>query len=578
MRALKPGIIFLFLLSSVFYSQNAFAKKAKWRFNISGQVVKYSVVEFKNVALDSCTISLYKDSILVSQKFNPDTNGFSFSLEPDANYVIACGKDGYITNRIAIDTKDVPDGKTSNSFAKMDLQIILYKTYPEYDYSFLQKPLVRICYSYAIDDFDYDTDYELSMAANYRKMEGLSAIAMKHEMYVDEIERGDKYFAQEKWEDAKSAYLGASANLPREQYPVDQVKICDEKIAVIKAAEEAKDKKYADLLAQADAKFEKKDYTGAKTLYEQASLLHPELFYPKTRMQQCDTAPADDKKYSDLIAAADKLFSSANYDAAKDKYQQAAMIKPGEKYPVDQIKKCDEAPGIINNYNKTLAQAEAQFKTKDYANAKKSYQQASALKPDQQYPKDQIKKCDDALALSGGDKKQYEDLIAKADVAFKVKDYVNAKQAYQEASNLKPDEQYPKDQIKICENNMFRKSANSIDKSYQDTLAAADKLFNTIKDYEAAKAKYQQASALKPLEQYPKDQIKKCDDFLKAAAQGNEGDYKDAISIADNLFSAKDYQEAKTYYEKASTLKPSEQYPKDRIKACDDALTAAKPK
>lgn len=409
MRILQSTTIFLFTLASVFYSQEALAKKAKWHFNIKGQVVEYSVSKYKNVALDSCTISLYKDSVLVTQIFNPDSARFAFSLDPDAEYVLACGKTGYITNRIAISTKDVPDGKTTNSFNDMSFQIILYKTYPDYDYSFLQKPLVRICFNYAVDDFDYDETYELSMAANYRKMEGLSAIAMKHELYADEIKRGDEFFAKGMWDDARSAYLGASANLPMETYPLERVKVCDANLAVIKAAAEAKDKQYSDLLAAADAKFEKKDFMGAKVLYEQASSVHPELLYPRARIMECDKSVGDtandpnatDKNYQTFIANGDAQFKAKNYLEAKNNYRQATTLKPNEQYPKDQINKCDEALNNAENAKKyvdLISIADNLFSAKDWQEAKSYYAQASTIKPAEQYPKDRIQACDRAIA------------------------------------------------------------------------------------------------------------------------------------------------------------------------------------
>ena len=51
--------------------------------------------------------------------------------------------------------------------------------------------------------------------------------------------------------------------------------------------------------------------------------------------------------------------------------------------------------------------------------------------------------------------------------------------------------------------------------------------------------------------------------------------YADAIKEGDIKFSLKDYTTARSKYSDASGIKPSEQYPKDRMKACDDALGSA---
>ena len=51
-------------------------------------------------------------------------------------------------------------------------------------------------------------------------------------------------------------------------------------------------------------------------------------------------------------------------------------------------------------------------------------------------------------AHSQGVDEQYRQAIESADAYFDKTDYLNAKASYQVASQLKPDEQYPKDRLK----------------------------------------------------------------------------------------------------------------------------------
>src|SRR5688572_15706247 len=55
-----------------------------------------------------------------------------------------------------------------------------------------------------------------------------------------------------------------------------------------------------------------------------------------------------------------------------------------------------KAPGNVleAKYNKCVQAADDDYKNKDYANAKTHYQNALNLKPEEKYPKDQIKKID----------------------------------------------------------------------------------------------------------------------------------------------------------------------------------------
>ncbi len=393
--------------------------------------------------------------------------------------------------------------------------------------------------------------------------------AAKEKQYTDAIADADAKFNAKDYAGAKLKYTEASGMKPAEQYPKDRMKACDDALAGA-----AKEKQYTDAIAAADAKFTAKDYTGAKTKYVEASGIKPAEQYPKDRIKACDDAmgaAAKDKQYTDAIADADKKFDAKDFTGAKAKYTEAAGLKPAETYPPIRIKACDDAlAGAAKDkqYTDAIADADAKFTAKEYTAARAKYVEAGGIKPAEQYPKDKIKACDDALAGAAKDK-LYNDAIAAADTKFAAKDYAGARTKYVEASGIKAAEQYPKDKIKACDDAM---GAAAKEKSYTDAIAAADTKF-AANDFNGAKAKYVEASGIKPAEQYPKDKIKACEDALAAA--GKEKQYADLIKSADTKFAAKDFAGAKTIYQQASDIKTAEQYPKDKIKACDDAITAA---
>ena len=398
--------------------------------------------------------------------------------------------------------------------------------------------------------------------------DGLAGAA-KEKLYADAIKEGDIKFSLKEYAAARSKYSDASNIKPTEQYPKDRMKACDDALG-----NAAKDKMYADAIKDADIKFTAKDFTNAKTKYVEASGLKPDSPYPKDQIIKCDAgigAAGKEKQYVDLIKSADLKFATKDFTGAKGLYQEAVVVKPAERYPKDQIIKCDAgiaAEGKDKAYADLLKDADAKFTARDYSNAKSKYVEASGLKSLEQYPKDRIKMCDDAMGAAEKDKK-YAEVIEDADKKFVAKDYNGAKGKYTEASGIKPTEQYPKDRIKACDDELAKDVKN---KAYNDIIVAADAKF-ALKDYTTARAKYVEASTLKPTEQYPKDRIKACDDAIAGAA--NDKLYADAIKDADTKFTLKEYAIARTKYSEAAGLKPTEQYPKDRMKACDDALGAA---
>ncbi|HEU4716545.1 MAG TPA: hypothetical protein VFU15_01875, partial [Bacteroidia bacterium] len=388
--------------------------------------------------------------------------------------------------------------------------------------------------------------------------------------YGDFIADADKKFAASDWAGAKTAYQSASNLKASEQYPKDQIKICDDNIA-----KAGLDKQYNDLIADADKKFAASDWANAKSQYQAASNLKASEQYPKDQVKLCDDNIAKaglDKQYNDLVKQADTKFKANDFAGAKTLYQQASDLKTSEQYPKDQIKLCDDGiakAGVDKQYNDLVKQADDKFKAADWSGAKDLYSRASGVKSSEQYPKDQMKKCDDNIAKAGVDK-QYSDLIADADKKFAAADWANAKTQYLAASDLKKAEQYPKDQVKKCDDNIAKAG---LDKQYSDLIADADGKFGAS-DWAGAKAQYQAASALKAAEQYPKDQMKKCDDNI--AKQGKDKKYNDLITSADEKFKAKDWAGAKSIYQQASAVKTDEQYPKDQVKACDDAVQKEK--
>jgi tetratricopeptide (TPR) repeat protein len=86
---------------------------------------------------------------------------------------------------------------------------------------------------------------------------------------------------------------------------------------------------------------------------------------------------------------------------------------------------------------------------------------------------------------------------------------------------------------------------------------------------------YEMASLLNPASEYAINQFEVCnekgDDNSYATLEVLR-QYQNVIDKADALFKAKNYSEAKTYYERALDLDPSHQYPKDQIILITDTI------
>ncbi len=96
-------------------------------------------------------------------------------------------------------------------------------------------------------------------------------------------------------------------------------------------------------------------------------------------------------------------------------------------------------------------------------------------------------------------------------------------------------------------------------------------------DYLVAKGNYLAAASLKPSESAPKKKLQEIENKINAESN-IEDQYMSFLASADQLYAKGSYEEAKTKYREASTLKPDEDYPKLKLKASSQAAVAKKKK
>jgi len=205
------------------------------------------------------------------------------------------------------------------------------------------------------------------------------------------------------------------------------------------------------------------------------------------------------------------------YDLAIAGYNEALAIKPNEQYPKDKILEINAiilkesaSQAIDEKYNTTIIKADGAFNSKDFKTAKSLYIDALSIKPTEIHPKNQLSRIEAFITdelKNKSTQEKYTTAIAKADEALAAKDYTSALAAYKEAHNAKPSEPYPINKITEVNSAIDELSRAEIkEKQYNDLIAKADKLF-ALKDYKKAKSTYQDALLVKATEKYPRTKI-----------------------------------------------------------------------
>ena len=408
--------------------------------------------------------------------------------------------------------------------------------------------------------------------------------------YSTAIQNADKLLSEKSYAEAKTEYSSALKLKPDEQYPKDKISEIDRTLTEVAKAK-ALDDQYSLLIANADKLLSGKSYDPAKTEYLNALKLKPNEEYPKGKISEIEkilagiqAERAAEEKYQQIISKADQLLSVKSYDPAKAEYNNALAVKPAEQYPKDKIAEIEKIIAEIALRNETEAKykisilkADQLFQSKSYELAKSEYQISSSLKPAEEYPKSQISAIDKIFADKKALDDQYTSLISKADLLLTEKSYDQSKTEYASALKLKPAEKYPKDKIEEIDKVVAElNKQKAVDNQYQTFLAKADKLFSE-KSYSLAKSEYSNAGLVKPAERYPKDRISEIDGIL-AELKARDDAYKAAIAKANQLFSQKSYEESRVEYQNAGSIKPDEQYPKERIAEINKLLTDLKGK
>ena len=245
-----------------------------------------------------------------------------------------------------------------------------------------------------------------------------------------------------------------------------------------------------------------------------------------------DAAAKLEADYQAAIRAGDEAFGSQDYESALASFEEAVGYKPNEKYPNDKILELD---ALI------AAQKSAELEE----------QQAN---------------------------QEYYNLIEAADNLRDAGDLKKALTTYQEASGKRPGEQYPKDQIAAIQDQVAAEEKAAADElAYEEAIKSGD-VFMRQNSLRPARDKFEAASKLKPDEAYPKEKLKEIEEKMAALEEQEalKEKYKEAISLADKAYDSEDFQGAKDKYEEALTYESSSTYAKGRIALCDEALADSK--
>ena len=397
------------------------------------------------------------------------------------------------------------------------------------------------------------------------------------------LESGNDKFEKKQYEESKTAFDKAHALKPDDPYTKQRLEDVKLKLAEKKQKEDQKlQGVYKQYIADGEKALKKNKLNEAKIAFEQALVINPSDVVAKNNIaiiadKENQLKQEDDKEgnYNKMIDAADKSFVSGDYNDAKTAYKKAlAIIK--RPWPQDQLNKIDKL--------------EADKASKEIADKKLLAQKTES---DRQEKELQILE------------KKYYEAIQAADKSFAKGDLEKAKTGYNNAQDIISNRPWPKEQISkidklIADNDLKEKTAQQkkalklekerrekealeLENKFNDVVKNADRLFK-LEDYTGARSAYQSAIAIikKP---WPEEQIRKIDKIeadriaqAKAEKARLEKEktitakYTTTVEAADAALAKNDLNKAKRLYLDASEIKPSEDYPKQRLNGIRETI------
>lgn len=527
---LKKLLLALFVLVSQLFTYNAVAQKTKGYLEIRGSVK----IEVQNFAVSKVKVFVNGN---LEKIYDADAQGkFQFNVDLNKQIVLEIVRQGYYGKKLEFNThvpvEDV--GIWSYKFSVELLPVV-----DGFDASLFNKPMGKIKYIEQVGDFDYDAAYTQEMQKQI-KLLMKDYERKRKETYDRLLAQADSEFGQANYDEAIELYDRAVSIDPYDQYPDEQLR----KIKKILAKNQNNEANYKKNIELADNAFGTSQYTTAGNYYKRA-LNYKDTQYPKDQLFKIDQILADqanssaalaakEKAYNDAIAIADKKYGTKEYEASLAKYQEASSIKPNEQYPKDRIselqnliaqrdKNAADKEAIEKAYKEAIAAADNQFNSKKYEDARANYVKAKEIKPSEAYPSKRINEIDNLLAANKSTDEKYNRFVGLADAAFNKQDYSSAKSNYNQALTLKPNEKYPKDRIAEIDKKLADASAQK--RNYDAALAKADAAYRQQK-LEEAKLSYQDALNIYPDEEYPQNRINEIN--KKLLAQKSAADKKAA--------------------------------------------------
>ena len=398
-----------------------------------------------------------------------------------------------------------------------------------------KKALAEKDYAQAIDGFDNamlqkSIDPEaIKLKAEANK--ALIELSKNEAAFQKLLAEGQKLKNADKLNAAKDVYVQAQQMRPNEPVPQNAIIEINDLLRKKLEQEEsntgqlALNKKYEEKLDLAVISAQNFDYENAIKHLKEASKIKPDEALPKqkimeyqTLLEQINKSKMQESKYKDALRKADLAYDAKKYEESIELYREAIGFQD-TKYSKDQIIKAEIAiknrgsEALNREYQNSIKKANDFFSSERYENALIEYNNAVTILPSDKYAqdrRDETQQILNNLTLKSQKEKEdkiiFDQLVSEADALFNEKNYIDAKNKYEEALTYFSSNPYVIKRVDECIRLSKEKGKELEESAYRKVVDKADEYFH-LENYDGAKKLYERAISLRAYDRYPKNQL-----------------------------------------------------------------------
>lgn len=361
----------------------------------------------------------------------------------------------------------------------------------------------------------------------------------------------------------------------------------EQKIKDIESAQEQASlaEAVASLIKDGEAFFGDAKYEDAKAKFEEALAkdagnADAQAGLDKTNqaIQEKNAEASQEQRFAALKKEGLEAKSKEQYEVAKVKINEALSIQEDAELK-KALEEISEAEALLAQsseqnaqFEELLAKGDDLVRNGDFSEAIKKYKEAKSIKPSSSEPDERIAEAElkikEAEALAKVNK-EYRKLLDKGDALVVEEKYMEAIKAYNEALNLKPNEQEPVDKAKNAEE-LAKNSQSEENKALSKNLRIAEEKLEAG-ELDRSTAILDATEKLGPGPEHIK-QIEELRERIKLY-QKRDADYERFIAEGREAFNDEKYEKSLKAYRNANTLKTEEQEPKDKIEELQRILS-----